>query len=100
MEDAATAEIARVQLWQWAHYRVPLSDTGVTITPAYIDKVIDEFAPRVPKLVGGVKEENVKIAAKYLKDQIRKEWASEFLTSDLMAELQRLDGVAWVKSAL
>jgi len=100
MEDAATAEIARVQLWQWAHYRVPLSTTGATITPAYIDKVIDDFSPKVSKLVAGVKEENVKIAARYLKDQIRKEWASEFLTSDLMGELQKIDGVAWVKSAL
>jgi len=100
MEDAATAEIARVQLWQWAHYRVPLASSGAAITPAYIDKVIDEFTPKVTKLVAGVKEENVKIAAGYLKDQIRKEWASEFLTSDLMGELQKLDGVAWLKSAL
>jgi len=99
MEDAATAEIARVQLWQWAHYRVPLVN-GATITPAYIDKVIDSFAPKVPKLVAGVKEENVGIAARYLKEQVRKEWASEFLTSDLMGELQKLDGVSWVKSAL
>jgi len=99
MEDAATAEIARVQLWQWAHYRVPLVN-GATITPTYIDKVIDSFAPKVPKLVAGVKEENVGIAARYLKEQVRKEWASEFLTSDLMGELQKLDGVSWVKSAL
>jgi malate synthase len=100
MEDAATAEIARLQLWQWAHYAVPFSTTGAPISPSYIDKVIDEFAPKIPKLIAGVKEENVKIAAGYLKDQVRKEWASEFLTSDLMGELQKLDGVAWVKSAL
>lgn len=100
MEDAATAEIARVQLWQWAHYLVPLSSSGASITPAYIDKVIDSFAPKVSKLVAGVKDENVKIAADYLKAQVRQEWPSEFLTSDLMGELQKLDGVTWVKSAL
>jgi malate synthase len=100
MEDAATAEIARVQLWQWAHYSVPLASTGAVITTAYIDRVIDDFAPKVTKLIAGVKEENVAVAASYLKDQIRKEWASEFLTSDLMGELQKIDGVAWVKSAL
>lgn len=100
MEDAATAEIARVQLWQWAHYRVPLSTNGAPITPQYIDKVIDEFAPKVPKLVAGVSGDAVGVASRYLKEQVRKEWASEFLTSDLMGELQKLDGVVWLKSAL
>lgn len=100
MEDAATAEIARVQLWQWVHYTVPLSSGGGLITPGYVDRMIDDFAPRVGKVVAGIKEENVVVAAKYLKEQIRKEWASEFLTSDLMGELQKIDGVAWLKSAL
>jgi malate synthase len=100
MEDAATAEIARVQLWQWVRYAVPLASSGAPITVAYIDRVVDDFAPKVTRLIAGVKDENVAVAATYLKDQIRKEWASEFLTSDLMGELQKLDGVAWVKSAL
>ncbi|GAA0715370.1 malate synthase A [Dactylosporangium roseum] len=29
MEDAATAEIARCQVWQWLHHRTPLADGGV-----------------------------------------------------------------------
>ena len=29
MEDAATAEISRAQLWQWRHLGVALSDGGV-----------------------------------------------------------------------
>ncbi|MFZ4841496.1 malate synthase A [Mycetocola saprophilus] len=35
MEDAATAEIARAQLWQWVRYRVRTS-SGETISPALI----------------------------------------------------------------
>jgi malate synthase len=100
MEDAATAEIARVQLWQWVHYAIPLTLTGQVITSTYIDKVIDSFAPNVAKKIAGVKEEHVGIAAKYLRDQIRKEWPSDFLTSDLMERLEQADGVKWVKSAL
>jgi malate synthase len=28
MEDAATAEICRTQLWQWLKYEAPLADSG------------------------------------------------------------------------
>lgn len=105
MEDAATAEIARVQLWQWAHYTVPLSTSSSNapsrITPPYIDKIIDHAAREsVPKMVSGVSGTNIEIAANYLKEQIRKEWPSEFLTSDLMGELEKIDGGKWVRSSL
>jgi len=99
MEDAATAEIARLQLWQWCHYSV-LLDNGNIVTPKYVDATIDSIAPNVPKLVAGVKSDNVQIAANYLKEQVRKPWASDFLTSDLMPYLEKLDGSTWVKSAL
>jgi malate synthase len=33
MEDTATAEIARAQLWQWLRHRAVLSDTGEAMTP-------------------------------------------------------------------
>ena len=42
MEDVATAEIARSQVWQWVHSQVPLSDTGEQITPDMVRRVIDE----------------------------------------------------------
>ena len=100
MEDAATAEIARVQLWQWVHYSIPLTTTGQTITSSYIDKVIDSIVPNVPKLVTGVNPTNVDVAARYLKAQIRQEWPSDFLTSDLMPYLEKVDGATWIKSAL
>jgi len=99
MEDAATAEIARVQLWQWAHHGAAL-DTGDIITATYLHKVIDRVVPSVRSLVAGVKDDHVAIAANYLKDQVQRPWASDFLTSDLMAYLERVDGSKWVKAPL
>ncbi|KAG6874519.1 hypothetical protein C0995_010431 [Termitomyces sp. Mi166 len=92
MEDAATAEITRVQLWQWVHYGARL-DNGLPITLEYIDSLIKELAPGIKKIVAGVKEDNVNVAAEYLKAQVRKQWPSEFLTSDLMPYLAIADGV-------
>ncbi|KAF8633663.1 hypothetical protein AX15_001312 [Amanita polypyramis BW_CC] len=101
MEDAATAEITRVQLWQWVHFGSRL-DTGRPITPEFIDEQIDDVSPTVKKLAPGVKDEHVRIATTYLKDQIRKQWPSEFLTSDLMPYLAAADGVdpTWFHSSL
>ena len=101
MEDAATAEIARAQLWQWCHHGARL-DSGQPITPDLVDAVISEVAPTVPKLVGGVTEEHVKVTSEYLKGQLRKTWLSDFLTSDLMYYLEAADGVEspWQKAQL
>jgi malate synthase len=101
MEDAATAEITRVQLWQWVKYRSRL-DTGETITAEYIDGLVSELAPGVKKLVPGIKDDYLKITTEYLKTQIRKTWPSDFLTSDLMPYLAIADGVGpkWAKAAL
>lgn len=92
MEDAATAEITRVQLWQWVRYQSRL-ETGEIITAALLDKWIDELAPGIKKLAPGVKDGDLTTAVEYLKGQIRKEWPSEFLTSDLMPYLAAKDGV-------
>lgn len=101
MEDAATAEITRVQLWQWVKYNSRL-DSGQSITVEYIDALIKELAPGIKKLAPGVKEEHVQVAAEYLRSQVRKQWPSEFLTSDLMGYLASADGVdeVWLKAAL
>lgn len=93
MEDAATAEITRVQLWQWVRYGSRISDTGEVITVELVDKLVGELARGIKGLVAGVKEENVKLAMEYLKGQIRRQWPSEFLTSDLMPYLAIADGV-------
>ena len=79
-----------------------MDDTGELITAEYVDKLVEELAPGVKSIVAGVKEENVKLAKEYLKKQVRKEWPSEFLTSDLMPFLAAQDGVEerFLKAAL
>jgi malate synthase len=42
MEDVATAEIARAQVWQWCRHRVPLADTGVVVTPELVRSIESE----------------------------------------------------------
>jgi malate synthase len=41
MEDAATAEISRSQIWQWRHNKVVL-DTGATVTADLVSQIADE----------------------------------------------------------
>ena len=89
MEDAATAEITRVQLWQYVKYGSRM-DNGEIVTAEYIDKIVDEVVPtlKAPSLT----PKNLDIVARYLKKQVRQEWPSEFLTSDLMSYLAIADG--------
>jgi len=42
MEDAATAEISRSQVWQWLHNDVTLSDTGARVTRDLVARLADE----------------------------------------------------------
>ena len=41
MEDAATAEISRSQVWQWLHNDVTLDD-GQTVTRDLVERLIEE----------------------------------------------------------
>jgi malate synthase len=47
MEDAATAEISRSQVWQWLHNEIAL-DTGETVTREQIEKIADEEITKLP----------------------------------------------------
>ncbi|WP_433085468.1 malate synthase A [Dactylosporangium sp. CA-052675] len=42
MEDAATAEISRSQVWQWLHNGVTLDDTGDLVTRELVERIADE----------------------------------------------------------
>jgi malate synthase len=51
MEDAATAEISRSQIWQWQHHKVPLAD-GKPVTAARLEEVLSQEMERVRGEVG------------------------------------------------
>jgi malate synthase len=51
MEDAATAEISRTQIWQWIHHGVKLDD-GRQVTPELVRHVLDEETAKIRETVG------------------------------------------------
>jgi malate synthase len=51
MEDAATAEISRSQIWQWVHNDVVLDD-GPLVTKDVVERMIDEELAKISELAG------------------------------------------------
>ena len=51
MEDAATAEISRGQIWQWIRHGVKLSD-GRTVTRELVTEILDQELARIRQQVG------------------------------------------------
>jgi malate synthase len=49
MEDAATAEISRAQIWQWRHHEVTL-DNRTVLNNAYLNQVLREELEKYHKL--------------------------------------------------
>ena len=76
MEDAATAEVSRTQLWQWRKVGAKL-DSGETVDDALIERVVDEQMEVLKAEVGG----NFFEAGKF------KEAADVFTTLTLADEL-------------
>jgi len=81
MEDAATAEISRAQVWQWLHYACKLDD-GRTLTNALYESILQEELLQIERYVGSEAYRNGRFAeARELFSQLvlQKEFA-EFLT--------------------
>ena len=51
MEDAATAEISRSQIWQWVHNDVRL-DTGEPVSPELVRRIADEELATIKAEIG------------------------------------------------
>ncbi|HEU5001973.1 MAG TPA: malate synthase A [Actinomycetota bacterium] len=51
MEDAATCEISRAQLWQWHHHAARLDD-GRVVTPQLIGEIADDELARLEAALG------------------------------------------------
>jgi malate synthase len=51
MEDAATAEISRAQVWQWVHFGITL-EGGATASAQLLDRLITEEMERVRGEIG------------------------------------------------
>ena len=51
MEDAATAEISRSQVWQWIHNNIALDD-GPVVTRELTEQLIDEELSKIRAAAG------------------------------------------------
>jgi malate synthase len=82
MEDAATAEISRSQLWQWAHHRVRTAD-GKTCDPEWMLTLLGEEIADLRKKLGEQRFTQTKYekARRILAQQITGEAYADFLTS-------------------
>jgi len=56
MEDAATAEIARSQVWQWLHNDVTLAE-GEQVTKPLVERLIGEELATIRGAYGGAYDE-------------------------------------------
>lgn len=81
MEDAATAEIARAQLWQWRRFGISTKE-GTAITEAFLANKIADICAAIQDEVPGQAElcERIQSAADILSDLVLSEDFAEFLT--------------------
>ncbi len=81
MEDAATAEICRAQLWQWIRYEALLDD-GRPITTELHDQILAEILEQIQTSMGGLAYQASKFgrAGELLLEFTRGEF-QEFLTT-------------------
>ncbi len=75
MEDAATAEISRTQLWQWIHHKAKLAD-GRVLTP----ELYTQFRKEELDLLGGLEKDRHKQVIELLDGLVLAKDFSEFLT--------------------
>lgn len=81
MEDAATAEISRAQLWQWVHHKAKLAD-GKQIDASQFDKWLKEELEIIKTEVGESRYNSgrFKDAADLFSNMVKKDEFDEFLT--------------------
>jgi len=86
MEDAATAEISRAQLWQWAKHN-PKTESGSTVTKEmnlkFLKEVTQELQSKAPK------DNKFELASRYFGTQVTGEDGTfaDFLTSQIYDEV-------------
>ena len=81
MEDAATAEISRAQVWQWLHHKVKTED-GQTVDQKLVMRCLDEELAKIKEMVGADTYAKGKYdeAAAILRDLVTAKEFVEFLT--------------------
>ncbi len=95
MEDAATAEISRAQVWQWVHYGITL-EGGTRATPELLERLITEEMARVRQEVGAEAYDGGRFpeAIGLFRDLSTAERFEEFLTVPALPLLREAEDAA------
>jgi malate synthase len=87
MEDAATAEISRSQVWQWIRSPKGMLDDGRKVTAEMVKALIPEELAKVRAAVGGDTPTYVR-AAQIFEQMSTQDAFAEFLTLPLYEEIE------------
>ncbi|KAK9474380.1 malate synthase [Dipodascopsis tothii] len=91
MEDAATAEVSRSQLWQWTKHQITTAE-GKKVSKPYVLQILKE---ETEKLEAAAPAGNkYKLAASHFATQITGEAYADFLTSLLYDDIVKVDSQA------
>ncbi len=88
MEDAATAEISRAQLWQWVHHHATLDD-GRLVTAALVEAAIVDELAKAKVTVHAARYTAYERAADLMRSLIASDRFANFLTEPAYAEVLR-----------
>ncbi len=88
MEDAATAEISRAQLWQWVHHHATLED-GRLVTTELVEAAIADELAKARTTVGSERFSAYERAAGLMRSLIASDRFTNFLTEPAYAEVLR-----------
>ncbi|RKF54320.1 Malate synthase, glyoxysomal [Erysiphe neolycopersici] len=87
MEDAATAEVSRSQLWQWVRHNVKTAE-GKRVDKTYVSELLREEVDKLAR--DGSVGNKYQLAAQFLSGQITGEHYADFLTLTLYNEITTL----------
>jgi malate synthase len=91
MEDAATAEISRAQLWQWVHHGAVMED-GRKVTEELCESFIAAELTRVEKTSDQPRYQSYLQAAQLMRELIHSPRFTEFLTVPAYARVIAAEG--------
>ncbi|RYP57023.1 hypothetical protein DL769_009749 [Monosporascus sp. CRB-8-3] len=93
MEDAATAEVSRSQLWQWVRHGVTTAE-GKKVDKTYALRLLKEQADELAAKAPHGSNNKFGLAAKYFATQVTGEDYADFLTSLLYDEITAVGSAA------
>jgi malate synthase len=88
MEDAATAEISRTQVWQWLHHGAQLED-GRKVTPELIRETIASQLRQIRSLIGDRRYDSGKF-------EMASQLFEKMLISDRLPEFLTLEAYSYI----